>query len=106
MPFFTKKPVTIEAKLYTGDNLEEILEFTGKHPDFSKWFKSFEEYETHVKKNNGLFKIITLEGTMGAIPGDWIIKGVQGEFYPCKPGIFDITYEMVIDNSDLPINES
>ncbi len=37
--------------------------------------------------------IITLEGTMEAVPGDWIIKGVKGEFYPCKPDIFAATYE-------------
>ena len=39
--------------------------------------------------------IETLEGTMWAQPGDWIIKGVQGEFYPCKPDIFEATYEIV-----------
>lgn len=40
-------------------------------------------------------KIVTLEGTMLAVAGDWIIKGVNGEFYPCKPIIFDKTYELV-----------
>ena len=39
--------------------------------------------------------IDTLEGTMTAVPGDWIIKGVKGEFYPCKPDIFEVTYELV-----------
>ena len=41
----------------------------------------------------GVF-IYTLEGTMAAVPGDWIIRGVQGEFYPCKPDIFDATYDI------------
>lgn len=38
-------------------------------------------------------KVAAVEGTMQATPGDWIIKGVEGEFYPCKPGIFEATYE-------------
>ena len=40
-------------------------------------------------------KILTLEGTMEAMPGDWIITGVKGETYPCKPDIFEATYEPV-----------
>jgi hypothetical protein len=46
---------------------------------------------------NGVWSILTLEGTMDANPGDWIIKGVKGEFYPCKPDIFEQTYEKVED---------
>lgn len=90
---FRKKPVVIEAVQYTGDNLREVLDFTGKHPRFDEWFSSFEDYQRHVAADRQAFKIITLEGTMEALPGDWIIRGVKGEFYPCKPDIFVATYE-------------
>ncbi len=88
---YRKKPVVIEAIQWTGDNLKEIIDFTGLHPSASKW--SWEEYE-QVVKNEGL-KIFTLEGTHMASIGDMIIKGVKGEFYPCKPDIFEQTYELV-----------
>jgi hypothetical protein len=45
--------------------------------------------------DSAIIVIDTLEGAMGVTPGDWVIKGVQGEFYPCKPDIFDATYEEV-----------
>ena len=78
MPKFRKKPVVIEAIQWTGDNKEEIKEFLG---------------ESRRKiPGNGL-QIYTLEGIMDASIGDYIIKGVKGEFYPCKPDIFDLTYE-------------
>lgn len=47
-----------------------------------------------VQEREGL-DIVTLEGTMKASFGDWIIKGIKGEFYPCKPDIFEATYEAV-----------
>lgn len=89
---YTKKPVTVEAIQYTGANLREVLDFTGKHPRWGEWFKSFEDYEAHVCSDRGAFKVLTLEGTMEALPGDWIIRGVKGEHYPCKPDIFAATY--------------
>ena len=85
---YRKKAVIIEAVQWTGDNLAEILEFVN-HMDI------------RVSKgvSNGVVKedlfINTLEGTMHASEGDWIIKGVHGEFYPCKPDIFEETYEPV-----------
>lgn len=92
---FRKIPVVISAIRYLGiDNLAEVLQFTGRHPRFDEWFKSFEEYEAHVLKDRQSFKIITLEGTMEAMPGDWIIRGVNGEHYPCKNDIFQKTYEL------------
>lgn len=93
---FRKKPVVIEAIQWTGSNLKEVIEFTGKHPKFNQWFSSFEEYEDYVKKDRYVFKIFTLEGTMEASHKDWIIRGVNGEFYPCKPDIFEKTYEPVV----------
>lgn len=79
---FRKKPVVIEAVQYTGRNLEEIKTFTG-----------YSQIENDFLDNFLLIK--TLEGEMRAMPNDWIIKGVKGEFYPCKPDIFEATYEVV-----------
>lgn len=92
---YRKKPVVIEAIRWTGDNLQEVIGFTGKHQRWGEWFQSWEEYEARVKADGGIFKIITLEGSMEASPGDWIIRGVKGEYYPCKNEIFTMTYEPV-----------
>lgn len=100
MPIFRKKPVEIEAIQYTGQNLKEVITFTGKHPKWDQWFVSWKHYENHVKNDNNIFKIVTLEGTMDASPGDWIIKGIKGEFYPCKPEIFANSYEEVIPDGE------
>lgn len=90
---FRKKPVTIEAIQWTGRNLKEVIDFTGKHPRWHEWFSTWEDYERHVQQDGQRFKIFTLGGTMIAEPGDWIIRGVKGEHYPCKPDIFAATYE-------------
>jgi len=82
MPYFKKKPVTVQAVLWTGDNLPQILQFMG--PGFCGKLT-----------DDGGIEIKTLEGTMTAQEGDWIIQGVKGELYPCKPDIFDATYERV-----------
>ena len=78
---FRKKPIVIDAVQFTGLNFEEMEEFVGGDAEF---------------RNGGLL-IATLEGAMTAAVNDWIIKGVQGEFYPCKPDIFEATYELVVD---------
>lgn len=84
MKKYRKKPVVIEAVQWSGNNLNEILDFMkDKQPNY---------YEDDEKK---LLTIQTLEGNMIASVGDYIIKGVQGEFYPCKPDIFKQTYEVV-----------
>ena len=81
---YRKKPVVIEAVQWSGNNLNEILDFMkDKQPNY---------YEDDEKK---LLTIQTLEGNMIASVDDYIIKGVQGEFYPCKPDIFKKTYEVV-----------
>lgn len=84
MAKFRKKPVVIEAVQWKGgkDNLQEVESFAGK--SFFCW---------HY--NRDTVSIDTLEGTMSVKPGDWIIRGVKGEFYPCKPDIFNATYEVV-----------
>lgn len=93
MPMFRKKPVVIEAIKWDGNNLAEIIQFTGQHPSAQKW--TWEEYKDIVKLDG--LKIFTLEGPHLASVGDWIIRGVRGEFYPCKPDIFEQTYELVED---------
>ena len=75
-----KKPVEVEAIQWNGHNNQDIEDFA----------------QTAITVyGEGSLSIETLEGTMRALPGDWIIKGVNGEFYPCKPDIFDKTYEVV-----------
>ena len=93
MPKFRKKPVVIEAVQWTGENLREIITFTDGRPNTRTQHAGmmWAQYEALVAEK-GLI-IFTLEGQHIATPGDWIIKGVKGEFYPCKPDIFAATYE-------------
>lgn len=86
---YRKKPVEVQAIRWSGFNLREVIAFTGLHPSAEKW--TWEEYEDVVQKEG--LKIFTLEGAMMAANGDYIIRGVKGEFYPCKPDIFAATYE-------------
>lgn len=75
---FRKKPVVIDAIQWDGENKDEILAFIEKG---------------NAEKIGNNIIIQTLEGAMTASKGDYIIKGVKGEFYPCKPDIFEATYE-------------
>ncbi len=87
MPKATKKPVTIDFIEWTGDNLLDVIRFTGQHAS------AMDDYCNLVKRDG--LKIFTLEGKMSADIGDIIIKGVKGEHYPCKPDIFAATYDVV-----------
>ena len=89
---YRKKPVIIEAIQFedNSDRIIEIHEFMGG--DTIR--------VNYEDKNNPYLKIETLEGIMKASVGDYIIKGVNVEFYPCKPDIFEKTYERVIDEAD------
>lgn len=79
---FRKKPVEIEAMQFGGSNGRAVAGWVlGNGQD--------------AQLNRGEVLIMTLEGIMHVSPGDWVIRGVQGEFYPCKPDIFDATYEPV-----------
>lgn len=97
LPRFRKKPVEIDAVQWTGENVNEVLEFC--YAD-ERWKEGIEsEYVGgpgigHVP-SLGELSIPTLEGTMTASAGDWIIRGVKGELYPCKPDIFVATYDPV-----------
>ena len=78
---YRKKPVVVDAVRWNGNNYKEVIDFA----EINKiWFDAL-----------GNIWISTLEGDMIAKKGDYIIKGVQGEFYPCKPDIFAETYEEV-----------
>lgn len=86
---YRKKPVVIEAIQFTdNESAERILKWAGTPPIRPV----FRPDMPHVCE---FLAIDTLEGTMTADMDDWIIKGVQGEFYPCKPDIFEATYEPV-----------
>ena len=92
---YTKKPVTIDAIRWTGKNLREVIAFTDGPPDTrtSHAGMAWDTYADLVERDG--LKIFTLEGKMSAAIGDWIIKGVKGEMYPCKDEIFRLTYEPV-----------
>ncbi len=92
MAKYRKKPIVIEAVQWNGLNLEEIKQYVGKDLIYSI-------IDTAWQVGKGtpqiLMKIHTLEGDMEVSKMDYIIKGVNGEFYPCKPDIFEKTYEKV-----------
>ncbi len=90
---FRKKPVVIEALLWDGANIEEALGFIKPLPMDNEHILPGIGHTPSL----GTLDIPTLEGTMITSPGDYIIKGVQSEFYPCKPDIFKATYEKVED---------
>jgi len=94
VPYFRKKPVVIEAIQYKGNNGYEIMNWSHDRVLESPVL----EYTKDNPKGCYL-QIFTLEGWMTAITNDWIIKGIKGEFYPCKPDIFEQTYEEVTINS-------
>lgn len=81
MAKYRKKPIVIDAVQYTGGNWQEVFEFCKC------------SLGGFVGLNGGEFIINTLEGQHIASVGDYIIKGVAGEFYPCKPSIFADIYE-------------
>ncbi len=90
MAKFRKKPVVIEAWHVTEETLHQPM------PDWM--FDAFTSHKAWSDPGpsgvSGIY-IVTLEGTMRADIGDWIIRGVKGELYPCKPDIFDATYDPV-----------
>lgn len=96
---YRKKPVVIEAVQLKVDNFDAVCDFMGgtpvpKHnPDFG-----IDEHGNTNEPYLGVY-IETLEGKMLASYGDYIIKGVNGEFYPCKPDIFEKTYDKANDSS-------
>jgi hypothetical protein len=82
---YRKKPVVVQAGLVKADNLERVAEWCGGGV---AWGPTAEAVGVVIQ---------TLEGAMRADIGDYVIRGVKGEFYPCKPDIFEATYELVSD---------
>ena len=84
MPYFRKKPVVIEAQQFTEESKNQVFNWISctRQPDWDADGKP-------------TLRIHTLEGDVTASLGDWVIRGVKGEFYPCKPDIFEATYEVV-----------
>lgn len=80
-----KKPVEVEILLYTGENIEEVAKFLGYEPVETFGGFTIETLESSVKHQVSHY----------VSEGDVVIKGVQGEFYACKPDIFEQTYEVV-----------
>lgn len=89
MSKYVKKPVVIDAVKWTGES---------NQADSPEWMvAAIKNGDIFFQRSGGNYwmNIRTLEGTMMALPGDYIIKGIKGELYPCKPDIFDLTYEAV-----------
>lgn len=84
MAYFRKKPVVIQAVQWDGSNVDEVLGFILAKGSARR----------DANDRQAIF-IDTREGTMRADKGDWVIKGVKDEFYPCKPDIFEATYDRV-----------
>tara|TARA_R110000851_G_scaffold325776_1_gene493938 strand:- start:342 stop:671 length:330 start_codon:yes stop_codon:yes gene_type:complete len=93
----TKKPVAIEFIEWTGQNHRPMFDFLSGTVDQSMDSHGVAFYISHEKVRGGLV-IKTLEGEHVASVGDMIIKGVKGEFYPCKPDIFAMTYDVAGDD--------
>ena len=89
MAKFRKKPVVIEAVQFDSGSPGDVAAFVGFERSYFVGDSDDDPIDYMVIK--------TLEGDMRADDGDWIIKGVKGEFYPCKPDIFAATYEAVTD---------
>ena len=87
---YRKKPVVIEAIQWLGYNLEDVLVMASAKLNLDKGEKISRPLD-----NPDALLIYTLEGTMRAELNDWIIKGIKGEFYPCKPDIFEATYDPI-----------
>ena len=94
MQKFRKKPVVIEAVQYTGSSSSTIFIYGLINKIDIETEEQANEIIAECERSGGI-NINTLEGIMRASKGDWIIKGVKGEYYPCKPDIFEATYEQI-----------
>lgn len=104
MSYYRKRPITIEARPVPGSKLgRPIMRYADQCTLLAEWCGgiSYMMTQDDEKAYEGALVvgphilIQTLEGPHAALPGDYIIKGVEGEFYPCKPDIFAKTYEEV-----------
>ncbi len=106
MKKYVKRPLVIEAARWDGEKLGGLHPgpLLGKHPllEGANW------HFGHAPGDGDLYEIVieTLEGEMTAEIGDWIIRGIKNEVYPCKPDIFDATYEEVEERSTEELEKS
>lgn len=103
---FTKRPVTIEAMQFDGStrSASAICQWVNAGDDEAGHEDPTVSYITKDGEDSAHDMIVwTLEGDMRASPGDWIIKGVKGEFYPCKPDIFEMTYSPHLQGEAVPV---
>lgn len=89
------RPFVVEAIEYTGDNLEEVIDFTGKHPNWEQWFDSFDEYRKHVEADGNIFKVISPIMTKHAVPGDFVVRdAIDDTIHIYKPDAFKEMYQL------------
>lgn len=91
---YIKKPIKIRAVQWDGTNLDECMKFMGQNGGNKV---AYEDDEEQAKKTGTIY-IQTLEGIMECSKGDYIIQGIEGEFYPCKPEIFVKSYVIFLDD--------
>ena len=83
MAKYRKKPVEIEAIQYDGENISDLFEFVGDLSNLG------------IDLKNDKIYVITLEGDMEISKNDYLIRGIKGEYYPCKPDIFEASYDKI-----------
>ena len=100
---YRKKPVEIEAMQFTGSDHHAVYCWVEDHiPTYCYLSNDHVGVGVSINPANGAFIICTLEGEMTVSDGDYVIRGVQGEFYPCKSDIFEATYEPLEYDDDCP----
>lgn len=106
---YRKRPVEIEARQLVGTTSEMHAVYlwveANTEGSFDPAAEEIPASGVSIDPSTGFMLIATLEGVVQASPGDWIIRGIAGEFYPCKPEIFEATYDRVDDDRDEPAVE-
>lgn len=100
MPLFRKKPVVIEAFKWGVLDVPEKGWLGNDH--MAQWMGDAFDGIKSVARGESILGVMTLEGPIYARLGDWIVKGIKGEFYPVRPDIFEASYETVIADQPLP----
>lgn len=96
MPYYRKKPVVIEAMRFTDEDKDRVFNFVTCN----------KSARHDAESGDPILDIQTLEGVMSARLGDWVIKGVEGEFYPCAHSVFEKLHEMPeLNEQELPHGE-
>jgi len=97
MAMYRKRPVMVEAIQWTGNNYNEVKEFCGKSPfGGSRWYSCGSRPVISVGDTNNYIR--TLNGDVQVSISDYIIKGIDGDFYVCRQDIFEKEYERIDDN--------